>query len=274
MTDNPIYLPKGLGKDDPEISDEFEEGATLVFGLGPSRLDLEHSKAAAKVAKYISHDERIENTISIIARRLYLRTGAYNAEKIAEEWDDTVSVVPTVEFIRDYTATAAFKSKLDKIGGLERNGITAAQEALISTLISPDNRSLTFKLKKHKIPWVTFQGWLQQPKFMEQLTLSAEQALEASKAFSLIQLVRKVNQGEQKAIDTALAMTGRWDPTNRKQVDAQKLVQVILSVIDSEVTDPDTRDRIGRKLAILSTEAAVADSSTISGEIENGQHNP
>ena len=261
------YIPKELRDDAPEVEDTYEEGALSVFGLGPSRLDLEHSQAAKRVAKYQPQEDRVTNGIVIIARRHYLEGLAVSPERIVEEWDATLVRPPSIEFVTDYVKTQEFKNKLGSVGATyEKDRLTSTQEALITTLTYPDGKSLAMKLKKHKIPWVTFQGWLRNPKFLSHLKLTAEQALSASEAFSLIQLVQQASAGSNKAIDTVLAMTGRWDPNNRKQVDAQKMIGIILQVLDEEIKDPELKTRIGSRLSLLSSQAESAPDQ-IQGEL-------
>lgn len=252
--------------DSSDIPDAYEKGALEVFGLGPHRLDLEHSAAAKKVAKFQPQPERIVNTIVVIARKFFLEGKEINAENILREWDVTVSRRPDIEFIRSYLLTDEYKTKMGLVGAQLRAGLTATQIAVITTLTFPDGRSLPSKLKKHKIPWVTFQGWLKQPKFLEHLKLTAEQALTAAETFALIQLVNQASSGQAKAMDTVLAMTGRWDPANRKQVDAQKMVTVILQVLDEEISDPALKAKIGNRLSLLSSSAAMAE-SPVKGEL-------
>jgi hypothetical protein len=262
------YIPRELRAGEDEVPDTYERGAISVFGLGPSRLDLEHSRAASEVKKYAPQSDRLHNGVVIVARRLFMQNQPVNAENVIREWDTTNTVLPDIGFVRAYMETEEFKRKLDTIGG--RNipgGLTHAQEAFITTLTYPDGKPLHMKMKKHKIPWVTFQGWLKQPKFLEHLMLSAEQALDASQAFALIQLVQQAAGGNSKAMDTVLAMTGRWDPTNRKQVDAQKMVGIILQVLDEEISDPELKSRIGNRLSILSAATAESPSHTVSGEL-------
>lgn len=262
-----IYTPTELREGAEEVTDHYEVGTLEVFGLGPSRLDLEQSAAAKKVAKYQSRPERLDNLIAIISRQLFLENKPITADNILSNWDETTTAKPDVKFIEAYIKTDTFKTKMDAIGAVERDGLTKEQHALISTLTNPDGKSLTMKLKKHRVPWVTFQGWLAQPKFLEYLELNAEQALGAAKAFSLIQLVNKSARGDSKSMDTVLAMTGRWDPTNRKQVDAQKMVGIILQVLDEEIANPELKARIGNRLSLLSNSATVTGEAEVLGEL-------
>jgi hypothetical protein len=262
-----VYIPREMKKDVEEVPDTFEQGAMQVFGLGPSRLDLEHSAAAKKVRHYQTADEKILNGIVIAARKLFLESQPLNAENIIKEWDHTLSAqAPDLGFVRAYIDTDEFQKKMDSVGAHPRNGLTSSQIAMITTLTYPDGKSLVMKLKKHKIPWVTFQGWLKQPKFLEHLKLTAEQALSASEAFGIIQLVNQSSNGSKAAIDTVLAMTGRWDPANRKQVDAQKMVGIILQVVDEEIHDPAVKERIGNRLSLLSSSASLDNS--VLGELD------
>lgn len=271
------YIPSGsIEEAGPQkFGIDYEETAIQVFGLGPSKLDLEEGRAKTRVQKYQPQPERVVNTIVIAARRLYMEDRPLTAQNILEEWDFTVSAPPDIDFIEAFMKTKEFKDKAASIGleesllntaqfiGQKKGGLSAAQHAVISTLTYPDGKTLAMKLKKHKIPWVTFQGWIKDPNFLKYLKLNAEQALEASEAFALIQLVQQIGTGNNKAIDTVLAMTGRWDPSNRKQVDAQKMVTLILQVLDEEITDPDLKDRIGTRLNLLSSDA-----TTVQGELQ------
>ena len=267
------YIPREFRQGEPEVPDTYEEGPLQIFGLGPSRLDLEQSRAAKTVKKYVPVQEKLRNAVVIAARTLYLEDREINADNILSEWDYSATPPPDKSFIESYIKTAEFKLKKDSIGVQvpeERHeGLNATQIALITTLTQPDGKPLHLKLKKHKISWVTFQGWIKNPKFLRSLELSAEQALGASKAFSIIQLVQQSAAGQMNAIDRVLAMTGRWDPNNRKQVDAQRMVSIILQVLDEEITDPELKDRIGARLSLLSNAAAAESSSTIQGELDS-----
>jgi hypothetical protein len=259
------YTPAELHDGAEEVSDRYESGTLEVFGLGPTRLDLEQTAAAKQVRRYQSRPERLDNVIAIVSRQLFIEGQPVTAHSILNNWDETTTAKPDLHFVEAYIKTDAFIQKMEAIGAIPRDGLTKEQHALISTLTNPDGKSLTMKLKKHRVPWVTFQGWLRQPKFLEYLKLNAEQALDASEAFSLIQLVNQSTRGNQKAIDTVLAMTGRWDPANRKQVDAQKMVGIILQVLDEEIADPELKARIGNRLSLLSS------SATVMGEAEIGE---
>jgi hypothetical protein len=80
---------------------------------------------------------------------------------------------------------------------------------------------------------------------------SLKQAIPAAE----IQLANRMTAGDLNAIKYGFEVLGRHDPANKKQIDAQKMIGLILEVIDRRVIDPDTRAAIGSDLQIISGKA-------------------
>lgn len=213
---------------------------------------------------------KAQKNICILARNLYMQDETITGRAIYDLWpirktnNDLLLTMkagprPAVHIIERFLLSEKYIELMNELEvpvTSEDQGLSPRQVAVLTTLASyTDGKTLQQKLKSHRVSDFTFQAWLKQRPFAEAYKKLASNALQSIVATGEVQLANSVARGDMKAIEMAFAMTGRYDPANKKQVDAEKLVAIILDVIDSEVKDNDMRARIGSRIALLGGKA-------------------
>jgi hypothetical protein len=210
---------------------------------------------------------KTQNTICSVARFLYLKTGEIDATAIYENWPTTENLDPTNLIdsfalikavtrpsaikIAEYITTEAFTLKMASIGVHLSGGLTSRQIALLDSLSDiSDKMSLSTRLRKLGISVVEFKGWLKHDAFLKAYNQFGEGAMRNAIPLAKVQLAKKMEQGDLGAIKFGFEVTGEYNPNDRKQVDAQRLVQVIFDVIEEEIKDPELIRRIGSKITL------------------------
>lgn len=211
--------------------------------------------------------ERVQNTICTIARYLYLKTGEIEARAILTNWPTTEntdandlmgsfalihnSAKPSLNKIAEYITTEAFTLKMASIGVHLGGGLTTRQMALLDSLSDlSDKMSLSTRLNKLGISTVEFKAWLKHDEFLKAYKQFGEGAMQNAIPLAKVQLAKRMEQGDLSAIKFGFEVTGEYNPNDRKQVDAAKLVQVIFDVIEEEIKDPELIRRIGSKITL------------------------
>jgi hypothetical protein len=212
----------------------------------------------------------VQNTICTIARLQYLQTGQVEARAIHDAWPTTENTDPEdlmgsfalikqgaktrVNTISEYITTEAFVLKMASIGVHLSGGLTARQIALLDSLADiSDKMSLSTRLNKLGISKIEFKGWLKHPEFLKAYKEFGEGAMHNAIPLAKVQLAKRMEQGDLTAIKFGFEVTGEYNPNDRKQVDAAKLVQIIFDVIEEEIKDPELIRRIGSKITLRGT---------------------
>lgn len=116
--------------------------------------------------------------------------------------------------------------------------------ALMKLTDPSDRRTERAKLRELNVSWPRYQGWLKNPVFIKEKKRRTEETFADTADVALIKLRGNVEAGDQRAIEFALEVTGRY---NRQQIavqDARVVVQTIVEAVIAEVKDPAVRDAI------------------------------
>lgn len=125
--------------------------------------------------------------------------------------------------------------------------------ALMKLTDPADRRTERAKLRDLGISWPRYQGWLKNAVFVREKKRRTEELFADVSDVALMKLRGNVEAGDQRAIEFALEVTGRY---NRQQIaiqDARIVVQTIVEAVIKNVTDPEVRDAI-----LADARAAVA----------------
>lgn len=208
-----------------------------------------------------------KKNIIFLAQRVYLSESEFTASNIWSLWAKQRSDLendlltsfnpgrrPSINAIIAYMQTADFAVRMELMGIVidpTETGLTAEQNGLLLILANVgDGKSLKQKVRSSGVPWPTFQAWLKNPVFKEHYRKLAGSAIRDMIPAAEMALAAKMADGDPIATKYAFELTGHYDPANKKQVDAQRLVQIILEVLEEEVPNQDQMRRIGNKIQL------------------------
>jgi hypothetical protein len=161
-------------------------------------------------------------------------------------------------------ATPEFQHALEKRGiQINREDGLTEQQAFALTLLSDftDKRSTSRRLADIGVPQAQFRAWMRQPLFSKLYHERAEQNVNDVVPTALNRLVGNIEDGDQRAIEFGLKMTGRYDPAAIEAQNARQVVVTIMELI-MEHADEDTQRKIlagvERKMATLSILSTVS----------------
>jgi hypothetical protein len=143
-------------------------------------------------------------------------------------------------------ATAEFADACEKRGiQMDReNGLTE-QQAFALTVLSDftDKRSTSKRLADIGVPLAQFRAWMRQPLFSKLYHERAEQNVADVVPTALTRLVGNIEDGDQRAIEFGLKMTGRYDPAAIEVANARAVVVAIMELV-MQFADEDAQKKI------------------------------
>lgn len=191
-------------------------------------------------------------------------TGIYPTPKQAHTYFPDV---PLPTFSRAM-ASAEFVAALEKHGiQVNREDGLTEQQAFALTVLSDftDKRSTSRRLADIGVPQAQFRAWMRQPLFSRLYHERAEQNMSDVVPTALNRLVGNVEDGDQRAVEFALKMTGRYDPAALEAQNARAVVVTIMELI-MEHADEEAQRKIlagvERKMATLSILSTVTKGGT------------
>lgn len=234
-------------------------------------------------------DWRQRKYICILAKALYMQekningqaiyalwpVGLNKANKVSKEITDPsergkvfrAGHRPSLHQIQEFLITDYYREYMGNLGiaiSDDDMGLTAEQVGIVTILANPsDGKDLKRKLRDAGISWSKFEVWLKQPHFKEFYDKRMTDSLKQMIPMAQQQIAAKMAAGDTNAIKFGMELTGFYNPNDKKQVDAQALVQIILDVIEEEETDPDKLKRIANKIALRGTKALGSGSSSV-----------
>jgi hypothetical protein len=124
-------------------------------------------------------------------------------------------------------------------------GLSIEQQYALTILSDPtDRRTLAGKLRQMHIPAPRYQAWLKQPLFKEHLNKLTKEAYADYLPSIRTSMISKALEGDDKAQERILAITGEWDPNARSILDARTVVMTVIESVIKHVTDPEMRKSI------------------------------
>lgn len=156
---------------------------------------------------------------------------------------------------------AACAAEDEFIRALELRGISAdptealtdLQHLTIMKLTDPsDRRTERAKLSQLGVSWPRYQGWLKNPAFVKAKNQKVEEMFADVADVALMRLRGNVEAGEQRAVEFALAASGRYNPANLAIEDARQVILLIVEAVMRRVDDPAVRQGILDEVRALS----------------------
>lgn len=127
----------------------------------------------------------------------------------------------------------------------DNSGLSYEQSLTIDKLSDPsDRRGEGAKIKDLGVSPVVLAAWKKNPLFMKVLRDRSESNLQEHLPAVMNALVGSAQGGNMQAIDRVLAMTGRYDPSNREVIVLREMIQQLLRIITLRVPDAEIRQAI------------------------------
>lgn len=130
-------------------------------------------------------------------------------------------------------ATEEFAEALEKRGiPVDPNrGLSEKQAFALQILTDPsDQRAVASKLKDIGVAYSTYQNWMRQPLFSRLYRERSERLLQDIVPTAIVNLGANVEKGDQRSIEFALKMSGRYDPS---AIEVQNARTIVLALVES-----------------------------------------
>lgn len=216
---------------------------------------------------------QVRNQLCMLARTLYTLDSPITPKALYDLWPERATIyqfgfdangalvapTPDIETIAEYIESEDYFDKMASLGialNKKDEGLSSKQIAFLSLLTDLSSPlPLAGKLKKVGCTWVEFQAWTKQEPFGSAYKKLGGDAVLAAIPLAELALASKMANGDAKATELGFALTGHYDPTRNKQIDAQKLFGILLEIIDEKVKDPNERMAIGQELTLRGNRA-------------------
>lgn len=268
MTDSPAW---GLSEPTEDGTDSLLSGTSEAVTEAPSDSLVGIIGSAISLPEIeINLSENQKKAICLIYRSLYVNEEIPDSGHIWDMWPESVRVKssdnyfrpgprPSVNDIQMYMGTDDFAEKMELLGvnvDLNETGLSVEQIGLLTILTNPtDGRTLKGKLKAAGVTWQVYQAWLKHPRFQEMYKKWASSTLMEAIPAAEVQLANLMTSGDLPALKFGMEVTGRHDPASKKQVDGQKLVGIILEVLEEKIKDTEILREIGNSIQLRALNA-------------------
>lgn len=161
---------------------------------------------------------------------------------------------PSINEIQVFLSSDDFRNGMAELGveiDPSESGLTVEQLGLLTILSNPaDGRDLKRKLSHAGISWAKYQAWREQTVFSKAHDQIVGETLKKMMPMAKQQLAAKIASGDISAIKFGMEVTGEHDPNGKKQLDAKAFLGILLEIIEEEVTDQATLQRIAAKVSL------------------------
>jgi hypothetical protein len=161
---------------------------------------------------------------------------------------------PTINEIQSFLGSQEYSDAMVELGvevDPNASGLTVEQLGLLTILSNPaDGRDLKRKLSHAGITWNKYQTWREQAVFSKAHDQIVGETLKKMMPMAKQQLAAKIASGDISAIKFGMEVTGEHDPNGKKQIDAKAFIGILLEIIEEEVTDAATLQRIAAKVSL------------------------
>ena len=161
---------------------------------------------------------------------------------------------PTINEIQSFLSSKEFVDAMVELGvEIDPNsaGLTLEQQGFLTILSNPaDGRDLKRKLSHAGISWNKYQAWREQTVFAKAHDQIVGETLKKMMPMAKQQLAAKIAAGDLTAIKFGMEVTGEHDPNGKKQIDAKAFIGILLEIIEEEVKDQETLQRIAAKVSL------------------------
>ena len=160
----------------------------------------------------------------------------------------------TLEQVQILESNKFWLQSLDR-RGISRPGrqdlfLTDRQIAAVSIITNfSDTRSLPAKLANAGISEQELDGYYKEPKFVEELRVRTDEVLGNIQPNAVAELGRQINRGSFPALKFYMEITGQAQ--SPESLNARRLLQLLIEVIQKHVKDPDVLKAIGDEMDSL-----------------------
>jgi hypothetical protein len=125
------------------------------------------------------------------------------------------------------------------------DALSDIQHMALMKLTDPsDRRTERAKLRDLDVSWPRYQGWLKNPIFVGEKRRRTEETFGDVQDVALMKLRGNVEAGDQRAVEFALEVTGRYNRQTLAVQDARTIVQMVADAVIRNVKDSQTREAI------------------------------
>ena len=237
-------------------------GAVLVVPMTENPLENSRGKKMVPVAVPQSISAETFRRAVAGAYRAYLETGRVTL--------DDVSRISGLDKSRlTYIAEQdefAYALSVRGINTENYSGLTAEQDAALLILTdTTSNKTWNQRMRAAGLSQAKFNAWMKNPTFARQLSTVSE-ALVNNHNTSLLELTRKAGDGDLKAIQLQLAISGRYDANQQSTVDALVLINKTMEVLSRHLAgQPEILMSISKEMREIGQEVSQTNRPQIMG---------
>lgn len=129
--------------------------------------------------------------------------------------------------------------------------ISPEQDMAIAIVGAPDGRPFITKLKAAGVAPSKWRAWLKQKAFREAWDNYGGSVLKEHENDMMVALVGRALEGDTNAIKYAFEVSGRHDTSKRNNIDAGQIIMAMIEIIQEEVKDPSTLQRIAARMQLV-----------------------
>lgn len=159
------------------------------------------------------------------------------------------------------------------VRGVDYSGtrtISAEQEMAIAIMATPDGRPFEQKLKSAGVAPSRWRAWLKQKYFKETWEAAGGNMLKDHEIDMVVALTGQALRGDVGAIKYAFEVSGKHNPARQTNVDATIVISQILEIVQEEVKDVATLQRIAARMQMVASTPAsqrILTDSSVAGAI-------
>ena len=218
----PVELPVGNPVFDPISGKEIKPNGAAVT-LGPKQ----------KVSVYI------------LASSLHLQDLAITSDAVHKMWPTQglqaklSGPKPSLNQIHNMMGTEEYILEMEKRGvSANPETLSAEQVAFLQVLTTAGKGGLSAKLQRAGIKESVWRSWLRQKQCSEAYSKLASHALKDAIPAAKVALAGNAANGDLASIKYLNELTGEYRPGQESQVDAGKMIQVVLHAVMNNISDP------------------------------------
>lgn len=191
--------------------------------------------------------EKERNLIAYCEQAWFLEGRLPTPETLIEKFDYTPKALNQV--LHDEEVVKSFEARGMPI--VEGRDLTPEQITVINTMLNlADQRSERKKLSEMGISAKTWAGWKKNPKVQAYIARRSTSLLRESLPDAHLALVDNVRRGDLGSLKFLYEVTGTYTG-NEKQLDIRMILEKVLEIIQTHVTEPATLLAIANDFKLL-----------------------
>lgn len=244
----------GAGEASPEpVEGTDHAGALLHVPMTESPLENTRGKKMVPVTIPSGVSAGLFKKVVSAAYRVYLEQGRLPLDEIARISGVDKNRVTYLSQQQEFAYALAVRG----IDAENTSGLTAEQDAALLILTdTTSNKTWNQRMRAAGLSPAKFNAWMKNPTFSRALSTVSE-AIANNHNVALVELGRKAGDGDLKAIQMQLAVSGRYDPAQQSTVDALVLVNKMMEVLTKHLSGhPDLLMAISKDMRVIGQEVS------------------